>query len=246
MSSVNRYRLFCITENIFVYMWDTKAPTTCSTDHTHNVDLSTLSILETISQDTVFIQNIVGTTGGQYRCESKSFTIPANSIGNKDCTWPFDISVKSVFFHTSVDQIGDKVKSLVAPNTTIGVIVSNGSAGTNTITVSPTVLAYAQKGYIIRLVNGTNGYAEDIGEITSLSGNVLTLTGNITTTFPAGSYVQMTIMNINIIIGPVGFMRMEAKGSTSSLIPTGTVVRSQYENVSSTPKIFTFHIEYFY
>jgi hypothetical protein len=246
MSTVNYYRIYCNSESIFVYNWGTEPPTTCCNNHEHTVDTGTISILQTISQNSVYIQNLTGTTGGQYRCESKSFTVAANSVGYEDYTWPFDISVKSVFFHTSEDQAGDLVKSLIAPHATIGVLTASASSNDTAITVSPTVLVYAQRGYLLTLVNNTNGFTEEIGQYVSFSGNTITVSQAIVAAFPAGSYVQMTVNNIDLIIGPPGCMKMEAKGSTSSLLPAGTIVRAQYSNNGATEKTFTFHTEYFY
>lgn len=53
MTTVNRYRIFCNTENAYVYTWDTSPPTTCPNNNTHTVDISSVTLIDSVSEDTI-------------------------------------------------------------------------------------------------------------------------------------------------------------------------------------------------
>ena len=53
MTTVNRYRIFCNTENAYVYTWDTSPPTTCPNNNTHTVDSASVTLIDSVSEDTI-------------------------------------------------------------------------------------------------------------------------------------------------------------------------------------------------
>lgn len=53
MTTVNKYRIFCTTENSYVYTWGTAPPTTCPNNNTHTVDLESVTLIDSVSEDTI-------------------------------------------------------------------------------------------------------------------------------------------------------------------------------------------------
>ena len=47
MSELSRYRIRCLTESAYVYSWDNVEPTVCPNDAGHNIDSTTIVIVET-------------------------------------------------------------------------------------------------------------------------------------------------------------------------------------------------------
>ena len=57
--SLNKYRIFCITENTYVYKWSSTLSTlTCSNNNQHTIDTNTITIIDTIERNDVNITNI--------------------------------------------------------------------------------------------------------------------------------------------------------------------------------------------
>jgi hypothetical protein len=54
--SVNKYRIFCNTENKYTYRWDDAVPTKCPIDGAHTIDTNTISI--TFKNDVIIFVNV--------------------------------------------------------------------------------------------------------------------------------------------------------------------------------------------
>lgn len=246
-TTVFLYRFFCQTENAYVTIWSTSSPTVCPNNNTHTILTNTISILDIVSQNNVFVKPEIGTTGGEYRAEAYTLSIGANATQTTDLSWPFDISVSTVSFNTTTQNTGDILNSFVAPNTTIGSITSAVSIGDTTINVNSSVFTYLKKGFLVTLADQTN--TSTLGQVIDINSTTGTISCELPSTFAfnAGSYLQFTENNIrNFMIGPPGNTSLTAKGSTASSIPAKTIVRVQYKNNSAEAKLFNFYFEYFY
>jgi len=59
MPTINKYRVFCNTENTFVTTWSINPPTTCPNNNTHNIDTESITIIDSISDiDTSFVSSL--------------------------------------------------------------------------------------------------------------------------------------------------------------------------------------------
>lgn len=61
---INKYRFWCNTEGIYKYVWDEVPPTSCPSSNIHNIDLSSLTILDNISEAATTIRG--ATLGTNY------------------------------------------------------------------------------------------------------------------------------------------------------------------------------------
>ena len=57
MTSVNNYRIYCITEALWVYTWGQTEPTLCDNNHSHQVNINSIQIVDTITSTDVVLKN---------------------------------------------------------------------------------------------------------------------------------------------------------------------------------------------
>jgi hypothetical protein len=62
MTTVNRYKIWCNTENDYVYDWNDTEPTTCPNDTGHSIDAESISIVEHVSETHVILDEVSKTT----------------------------------------------------------------------------------------------------------------------------------------------------------------------------------------
>ncbi len=248
--TIHKYRTFCLTENTLVYSWGETPPITCPNNDTHTIDTNSISIVDSVSSKKINISQDNGLTGGNFRAETIKAVIKPNTTEIFDFSWPFDMSVHTVHFVTNAQHIGDKFSCIIAPNTIIGVITNNVNVGDTTFHVSPTVLQYANMGYIISLFDGAN--KSIVGYVISkdLVNSTITCHDPSTNVFSASSptYVMLEIRNIyEFEIGDPNKYDIGQSLIQSGLIPANTIVRLEYKNNSKTDaKSFIFYFEYFY
>ena len=244
--NLSKYSVRCSSENKIVYTWSETSPQVCPNNTNHLIDLSSIKIVDTIIQNAVNIIQTSGETGDNYRVESKKLTIPANSTIHQDYTWAYPIAVMTINWYGDVTNMGDRINGYMAPNTTIGVITSNITAGDTLIHVSPTVLTYIENGYFINITNGVTNIIMGEVEVIDKVNSTLILTIPATENINAGAYLQMTIRNIyNIYIVP-GISNLATKRVNSSSLPKNKIARMEYTNNGNTEKTFYFWFEFMY
>lgn len=243
----NQYRIFCNTEQVYVYSWGTSAPIACPNNNTHSVDMNSISITDTIAQNNVTVVQISGDLNSYFRVESKIESIPANSIGTFEYTWPYNIGILTINWTCGEIHRGDTISAYVAPDTVVGVITQNINQGDTVIHVSPTVLANVNRGFMVTVTNGTQTL--NLGEcyLVNKAAGTISCTTPASTPLSAWSYVQMTINNFkNIHLTEPRTWSFANKHLGSSFIPANTIVKFVYKNNSNTEKTFSFYVEYLF
>ena len=241
------YQFYCNTEQKFIKVYSLTSPVSCPNDFTHAIELNTVKSMSKIDPPITIKQQRIENGNDNYKVETRSFLITGNTTGTQIYSWPIDINVLTVNFATNLDQKGDIVNSYIAPNTTIGVISSNVSAGNTTFNVQPSVLNYLQTGYLATITNGTT--SNSLGMVTNIDTTNLRITTENTcsNSFVSGNYIQMTINNIcNFEIGEPCLYELGKKNILSSHVPKNTPIKITYQNNSSVTKKFIFHVEYSY
>lgn len=186
-------------------------------------------------------------TGGHFRIEGKQITIPANSTGSNNMTWPYNISPLVIKFNTDSSNKNDIINMYVAPNTTIGVITDNLDISSTLLHVNSTVIKNINIGYLVYITNGVT--LDSLGEVLSVdyTNNTITVSVANTNSYLAGSYVQMTVNVIkNYVINNPGSYAIGESKVGASYIPKNRIVNVQYTNNSSEEKTFTWYYEYLY
>lgn len=244
---INKYRLFCNTENNYVYDWCESIPTVCPNNNVHIIDNSSISITDTIDSNTVNVIQASGDVGDNYRVECKCITAPANQTVSFLYSWPFNISIMNINWTSTEIHRGDIINGYVAPNTTIGVVTQQINNGDTIIHVSNSVFDYINNGFYINITNGSQ--IIDLGQCICInkSNNTIKCENSANNTMKAGAYLQMTIRNIKDLL----FVEPESitianKHIKSSFIPANINLKFDYQNNSGVEKKFKFIYEYIY
>lgn len=79
-SQVNRYRYYCQTESNFVYKWDTTKPVTCINNIAHTIDSNSISIIDTVANNDVSVDNLSLTCFEEVRTAEKTTIFDVKSM----------------------------------------------------------------------------------------------------------------------------------------------------------------------
>jgi hypothetical protein len=248
MTSVTKWRIYCITEGEWSYGFkDTsdEAPTECFTDCTHTINENSVQELEVIGHTTqiVSVQEELVPTGGNFRCEGKKFTIGANSTASSTISWPYNITVLETFFSGSTAQIGNELDVIVAPETTVGILRESVSSGATVLPVSLTVVQNINVGYEL-FIGSVN-----LGEIISKDDVLLTVTLGtaIDAGYSANSLVKMQVINIkNLEIHSTSRYTIGRSKIGGRYLPANVPVKLIYTNNTNAEVTFNYEIEYLY
>lgn len=136
---VNKYRCYCVTEDAFVNVWDDKAPLACPNNSAHTIDPSLTTVVETVSNASVFVSKDTRSAGkGYYMYEGDKMEISfGQNIFNK--TFPFDIRMFGLQFNAVTRNKNDRIDVIIGPDSIVGVLVADVEAGATTLTVSPPI-----------------------------------------------------------------------------------------------------------
>jgi hypothetical protein len=247
MSQIYRYRLWCITEGCNVYCWNPTPPTACPNNNTHTIDPSTITAIDSVTANTVAIQEEAVPTGGHLTSECYAFTANAGTASSTVVTFPIPVNILYVAFNSDKEHVGNQIELQVGPNTAIGVLTSNVSSNVSIIPVSNTVIQYAALGLWISLTDGVN--FNDLGRVTAIDNvnNNLTTVNPTVNSFAAGTGVLMTVKYIqNFYIGSPGYWSIGQMKFGAAYIPTGIPVVVLYTNNSSNTSTLYAKIGEFY
>jgi hypothetical protein len=245
MSAVYNFRIFCETENIYTFKWDSLEPTTCPNNNSHTINLDSITVVDEVKTNSV---NIIQqkNTGEFYRAESKKVIAPPG-ISNHDYVFPYDISVLTVGIHTQNENKDDIINVYISPNTIIGVLTQTTQENQSYIYVSQSVLDNIQRGFTISILSNGNYY--NIGECLNINkiDMKIELTQNINQIFNNGSYVCLSVNNIkNFVLCNNTNYILGQKTIKSTFLPAGQIVRLEYNNTSNETHNLYFSFDYYY
>lgn len=244
---VNKYRVYCNTEQTYNFAWSDTIPTACPTNDQHTIDDVTITIVDSITTSAVNILQESVPTGGNYRVEGRKMNIAANSTQIEDIVFPYQLSVLTITVSTGEENEDDILDAFIAPDTTIGVLTQGANQGTTTLNVSPTVVDNITVGYRVGIVSESTPV--DLGECIAIDNlnNTITLQNGIPQNFTIGSYVQMSVNNVKnfVLMGNTTYELARKTIGSSPLYP-GLVVRIRYQNLGNIPKKFYYSFEYMY
>jgi hypothetical protein len=244
--TLNQYRIFCITEDKFVTCWSDIKPTICPNNNLDSIDNNSVTIVDTISNNDVnIIQSPAGLTNDTYRMEGFKLSIPANNVGIKDMSWPFNVSILTINLYANIENTGDMICGFAAPNTTIGILTQNVSQGDCLIHVSSSVFGFIKTGHIVTITNGRQKInLEQCIHIDTLN-NTITCEIPANAPISQGAYIQFSAQTIkNLEIGNADTISIANKHVSSSSIPKGVICRFIYTNRSNFSKDFSYSVEY--
>jgi hypothetical protein len=122
MTTLYNYRLFCETENDYVYKWDTVEPTTCPHNNSHTIDPNSISIDGQVSTEQIIVREERIPTGGNFQAMTMKLVVPGNSTGTIATHWPFHVTAFGVNFITTNDHKGDIMNMYAGKDATVGAL----------------------------------------------------------------------------------------------------------------------------
>ena len=249
-TKVINYRIYCNSESTWVSGWGTTAPTVCYNNNTHDVNLNSVQELDSVEETVVTVKEEKhGQTGGNFAVETVTVTVGANETKATDFSWPFGINVFALEFQTANNQSGDVFDIRANPETPIGSLTADISAGGTIIEVSSTVMLYAKIGFEITLDDGTN--SDFMGRIIGVDqvNNRLTMETACSNTFLASTptVVKLTVhMLRNYTFGPPGPVILGESKIGGSFMPANSIVQLTYQSNTAEAKTFYLTLEYLY
>lgn len=130
MTTLYKYRIYCITDSKYEYVWAETTPTTCPTNTADTIDSSSITIVETREPDETRIKEEIIPTGGHFATTTLKINATKNTTTTVTKTFPFPISALSVEFVTTTDHMEDTLNLVIGKDTIIGNIVANVSPAT--------------------------------------------------------------------------------------------------------------------
>lgn len=234
-----KYQIYCETDQRWEYVTledGDPEPTTCPVDTAHQVNLSSVDVVDRRSiYETALIEETVK-TGGHFH--TRGLTIDADCDATTEHVEVAFLSqsAMAVSYTTTELHRNDMVSLSIAKNTPVGVVVAPIQVGSNVIAVSPTVFNYAFPGPCwASIYDGTN--RAELGRIKSLDKNAQTVTTEHASEFDfaAGptTVFQITIKTISDL--EIGAPSSEIIGQSKiggSYMREGTPITIAYTNRS--------------
>jgi hypothetical protein len=186
-------------------------------------------------------------TRGRFRTHGFSVAASANATTTYDFSFKYDIAPLVIKFRTNESHRGDVINLFIAPNVTIGALTQTATSGNNYFYVTPASFDWLTVGCVCRITTGV--ITDELGDVIEIdySTGKVTVENNLTNTFSAGSFVQMSVCIMrNYIISEPGDHSIGDSKIGASYIPKGQLVRLVYTNNSNTDKLFVWSTEMLY
>lgn len=243
-TEVNQYRIFCVTENDYVYTWGTSPPTTCPNNSAHTIDTNSITIVQTVSTQVV---KAAEDSDGYFETGHIVMNIPSaapGTVSSHDVVWPMNAILWRTLITPTTDMIGDVVTVIASPETTIGVITSSVSSGNTIFSVNSTVTDNIQRGMSVTIDDGVN--KENLGRCTAIDkiNGTITVATAVTNSYAAGTPIKIGVYVLNgIYFNNTETIDIGLKGMKGKIIDSGVILRVYYTNNSGTSKTIYWRYE---
>ena len=245
MSKVYKWRIFCIDENKWVYTWSedgTTLPTKCFNQPLHQINPESINITESVSENTMRIQEETTATQGNFRLHGKKIIgcLP-NSVTTDSYTLIHDINLSSVWINVSEANKVDVFNAYYQPNLLFNATITGVD---ELLLQSISFIDYLNIGYFIVIANELYEICS-VNKITGKIRLVKTLTG------ATGTVIQGIKININGVrdfnLASTGRHSVGAFNIRSSYLPKDGNIIVTYTNKSITlTKDLYYDLEYMY
>lgn len=249
MTTIYKYRVYCNADAKYVYTWAETPPTKCPENTNHTINTVDTTIVDIRDESLVSIKEESVPTGGNYQCTTILIDCPPHSTITKDTSWPYPVSVYSIYFMTKAENEGSIINAYAFPPMPIGVIIAPLYAGTKVLHVNSTVFQFMQIGYHVDITDGV--HSDDLGEVISIdptNSTITTTLGPVNNYSPLSpTYIKIKIYRIkNLVIGAAGKYTIGKIKTVGASIPANIPVRTVYTNTTDVPNRFMATLEYTY
>lgn len=189
-------------------------------------------------------------THGHYYSKGFKFDIPA-TIGDHEETFsfPYPVTVMAMEIIPIPEWKADEISIIVAPETIVGALTANVTAGDSTLNVSSTVIENMYEGFYVTVTDGVNketlGHAVNVDAING----TIDVTGTAVNSYLASSptYVSLSVAVVDHFhihgVYPIIFGDVKIGGT---YLKAGTPFKIVYHNDTGTAKTFHFTMEVLY
>jgi hypothetical protein len=251
---LNQWRIFCVTENLFVYGYlpSTQTCSVCFNNNTHTINPNSISIVSTVTENTTVVSTQTPGSGnnGNYRCHRKQLIVAAgpNVISTQSTSYDYTVGILAFNMDITPSNIGDSFEIYIMPKTPIGVLTAAAAVGSTVISLPPSVIIYLQIGYQLSFTSSTTGLYEEESEIIAMNttNNTVTLKTGVITGFNVGDYVGFLVCKFKTYYMAVSGTNTIGNYLRAAQFPTSTSVQIRYTNFSSNSKIFVYGCEYLF
>jgi hypothetical protein len=235
ITTINQYKIFCVTENKFVIGEGLSPPTVCYNNNTHTVNPNSWQLVLSVSNSQVIVKQNQVSTGGNFWIKDIVFSnIAPQSTQTVDYTFDVLCNVYCYDFFVNDTNAGDYITIIVRPNTIVGLIGANMNIGDTTMIGPSGLLTYGYPGYELTVTDGTN--IDVLGRILSIDADTGVVTFTNASTHTYSSTNTEVILNYyimkNYTISGYGQVRYGDNILTAAVVPAGTTVRYIYQNNS--------------
>lgn len=251
-TQLNKWRIFCETENSWVYKWlkhDVSTPSTCFINNTHTVNPFSMNIIDTLDSNEVTIKEETTKTQGNFRTEGFKFDIPASSEYIGSISFSYNINLLSVWFNVNTENLGDKLTVEFQP-LYAGTIAADISSPTSFIQVDLITANILNIGYNLIIKRDSDDYTENLGEVLTIDKvtGVITVSNFTIDTFSIGDNVYLRISGVkNLYLSNTGRHSIGTSKLGATFIMQGGVFYAYYtNNTPASTKNFYYELEYLY
>lgn len=250
-SSVNKWRIYCNTENKWVYKWEQEnitPPTVCFEDSSHDVNTESASVIERISNTEVKIKEENKKTQGNYRTEGRRITAAAMAVTGDRFSMNYDINLTAIWLNINDEHKNDVLNCYYEPSYR-GTLVLDAVVNTSSVTVDSVTASVINIGHLICIPAGNEKDVQILGEVVAknTSTGVLTISENISKTVDKGAQVCIRVNGVkNFYLSSPGRHCIGANIIGSTYIDKSGLMIFSYSNKSISAKNFSYELEYMY
>ena len=249
MSTVNKYKIYCVEEGMYISGWSTEEPTKCYNNDTHEVNGSSVQLLETISQNMMSIkEDKIDIDRNIWIKDISILDVAPDTTKTVDYVFPFPTSLYSFSFSINSTNTNDNFSMIANPDMVMGLLVSNINVGATSLYAPPTLTENVTPGFYLSIADGTN--TNDLGLITAIDKNtgLVNFQTPATKSFSATNAMLKTTIKVfnNARLGGAGVYKFFDDTIGGSPLMTGTLARFIYKNnspiLTGTTKSFTVYL----
>lgn len=250
-SGVNKWRIYCNTDNKWVYKWEQEGVTPrteCFEESSHTVNPDSMSVIEKISSSEVKIKEENKKTQGNYRTEGRRITAAAMADTVDRFSMNYDINLTAIWLNVNDEHKNDILNCYYEPSYR-GTLVLDAMVNTSSVTVDPVTASVINIGHLICVPAINEKDVQILGEVVTKNTNtgVLTLSGNISKTIAKGTQVCIRINGVkNFYLSSTGRHCIGANIIGSTYIDKSGLMIFSYSNKSISAKNFCYELEYMY
>ena len=239
-SLINKYQIYCNTESDWIEGWSNVEPTTCYNNTSHSVNLHSVQELESVSNSQVKIIEDTAFVARNVKIVSVHFeNVQVGETQIKSYKFEYITSMYSYKFATDDTNKGDEISIAINPQTPLGLITADITAGDTIIYAPAALFTFGWVGFNIYVSDGTN--FNDLGEIINIDkvNNTITVKNPAVNDFSSNDTILlMTYYNMKgMKIGPAQMYAFGEDVIGGAAVPVGTEVQFSYKNNQIIPEL---------